>query len=94
MIATIGSVSTGHADFPPRETVEGSSDVFAEGAGVHRVGDSWITHCNNAGECHEGDTVSGSSTVYCNGRQVARIGDPISCGDRIATGKSTVIVGD
>ncbi|CDZ74875.1 hypothetical protein ING2D1G_0716 [Peptoniphilus sp. ING2-D1G] len=93
-IATIGSMSTGHGDFPPRSTVEGSSDVFAEGSGVHRVGDSWITHCNTVGVCHEGNTSIGSGTVFCNGKQVARVGDPISCGDAIATGKSTVSVGD
>ena len=92
-IATIGSMSTGHADFPARNTVQGSSNVFAEGAGVHRVGDTWVTHCNSQGVCHDGSTSKGSATVYCNGKQVARIGDPISCGDTIATGKATVNVG-
>lgn len=86
-------MSTGHADYPPRATPEGSSNVFAEGSGVHRVGDTWTTHCNSQGDCHEGTTSSGSATVYCNGKQVARIGDPISCGDKIATGKETVNVG-
>ena len=92
-IATIGSMSTGHADFPARNTVRGSANVFAEGQGVHRVGDSWVTHCNAEGTCHEGSTSSGSTTVFCNGKQVARIGDPISCGDTITTGKATVNVG-
>lgn len=66
-------MSTGHADYPPRATPEGSSNVFVEGSGVHRVGDTWTTHCN--------------------GKPVARIGDPISCGDKIATGKEMVNVG-
>lgn len=93
-IATITSVSTGHADWPPRMTPDGSSDVFAEGLGVHRQGDSWEIHCNTQNQCHKGVTARGSATVYCNGRQVARIGDPISCGDAIATGRETVFVGD
>lgn len=94
MIATIGSASMGHADFPPRSTSVGSSNVFAEGMGVHRIGDAWETHCNPEGVCHDGSTSSGSGTVFCNGKSVARVGDAISCGDTIATGKSTVIVGD
>lgn len=93
-IATITSTSTGHADWPPRSTSMGSSDVFAEGLGVHRQGDAWNTHCNTKNECHDGVTSKGSATVYCNGKQVARIGDPISCGDTIATGRQTVFVGD
>lgn len=92
-IATIGSMSTGHSGFPARNTVQGSQNVFAEGKGIHRVGDNWVTHCNAQGVCHDGSTVSGSTTVFCNGKQVARIGDSISCGDAIATGKATVNVG-
>lgn len=92
-IATIGSVSTGHSDWPSRNTVVGSSNVFSEGSGVHRVGDSWVTHCNSKNICHEGNTSSGSSSVFCNGKKVARIGDAISCGDMIATGKNSVNVG-
>lgn len=92
-IATITSISTGHGSWPSRRTVGGSSNVFAEGLGVHRVGDSWVVHCNSSNECHTGATSTGSSNVYCNGRKVARMGDSISCGDRIATGRDTVRVG-
>lgn len=93
-IATIKSVSTGHVDWPPRQTHEGSDDVFAEGLGVHRKGDGWPIHCNTSGECHLGKAEKVSRTVFCNGRGVARIGDLISCGDYIATGRKTVYVGD
>ena len=92
-IATITSMSTGHADFPARSTNDGSKNVFAESLGVHRVTDSWVTHCNPDGVCHDGSTSSGSKTVFCNGLQIARIGDSISCGDSIATGRNTVQVG-
>lgn len=91
--AYITSVSTGHGDFPPRATPDGSSNVIINGKGANRVGDSWPTHCNPAGVCHDGNTASGSSTVKVNGKPVARIGDPISCGGAIATGSSDVIIG-
>lgn len=93
-IATITSISTGHGDWPSRSTSQGSSNVFAEGLGVHRKGDEWITHCNSQKVCHTGSASGVSKTVFCNGRGVARVGDSISCGDRIATGRKTVFVGD
>lgn len=93
-VATKTSMSTGHGDWPPRPTAEWSPDVYAEGLNVHRVGDTWVTHCNTKGQCHVGATSGGSHTVYCNGKQVARIGDPVSCGETIATGRATVFVGD
>lgn len=92
-IATITSMSQGHGGWPARVTNQGSGNVFAEGLGVHRVGDSWETHCNPTGDCHSGSTSRGSSSVYCNGKPVARVGDSISCGDTIATGRATVFVG-
>lgn len=92
-IATITSKSTGHGSWPSRVTENGSKNVYANGLGVHRVGDGWQIHCNAEGICHGGATSSGSSTVFCNNRPVARVGDPISCGDSIATGRNDIEVG-
>lgn len=93
-MARITSWSTGHASWPPRQTDDGSKNVFVEGLRVHRVGDKWPVHCNSAGECHIGITVTGSKTVFCNGKQVARIGDDVDCSEKIKTGARTVYVGD
>lgn len=98
IVAVIGSVSTGHWCFPPRSTPAGSGNVFAQGIGVHRVGDGWNVHCCTHSDCehgcHGGNTSSGSSSVFVNKRPCARIGDGISCGDSIASSPAaTVIVG-
>lgn len=88
------SKSFGHGNYPSRVTDMGSPNVFANGKGAHRVTDSWETHCNDVGDCHEGDTVSGSGSVFVNGLPWARVGDSIDCGDSISTGSPDVMVGD
>lgn len=94
-IATIGSNESGHSTYPGRTTGVGSSNVFAAGRGVHRLGDSWGSHCNTVPpyDCHDGTTASGSGSVFANGKQVARVGDSISCGGNITTGINSVRVG-
>lgn len=94
-VATIGSNETGHGAYPGRTTSEGSSNVFAEGLGIHREGDSWGIHCKTVEpfDCHDGNTASGSSNVYCNSLAVARVGDSIDCGGSISTGIDSVRVG-
>ena len=98
-IATIGSTSMGHPPYPPSTATGGSSNVMAEGAGVHRVGDSWSLHGNPMSPLeppHSGTTITGSNTVFCNGFGIARLGDSIQCGpgvDTIGTGKATIMVG-
>lgn len=93
LASQLGSVCSGHGCFPPRQTPSGSSDVFVEGIGAHRLGDYWSVHCCPDHGCHAGTTVSGSSTVFVNGQPKARIGDMIDCGSTILTGCSTVFVG-
>lgn len=89
----LGDGSTGHGSWPPRNNIAASSNVYINGIGAHRQGDSWPTHCNPAPSCHAGSTASGSSTVFINGKQAARIGDPVDCGDTIAAGSSNVFIG-
>ncbi|MBR1658162.1 MAG: PAAR domain-containing protein [Synergistaceae bacterium] len=95
--ARLGDLCTGHECFPPRNSTEGSSDVFINGRPAHRQGDSWETHCCTHPEvphgCHAGSLSSGSSTVYVNGKQLGRIGDPVSCGSTVATGSGNVFAG-
>lgn len=88
-VARLGDECSGHGAFPPRANTGASSDVFIEGKGVHRQGDSWASHCD-PDTCHVGTTSGGSSTVFVNGEPIARIGDSVSCGSTIAEGSSSV----
>lgn len=96
--ARLGDICTGHECFPPRNSIEGSPDVFVNGRPFHRQGDGWAVHCCTHPEvphgCHGSVLALGSSSVYVNGRQAGRIGDPVACGGVIATGSSNVFVGD
>lgn len=89
-VTRLGDMSTGHGSWPARPSTSASGNVFAEGIAVHRVGDSWAVHCNPVPQCHDGVLSAGSGTVFVNGQPIGRIGDPISCGDTVATGASTV----
>ena len=91
-ISFLGAMSAGHDGFNPRPNLEASSNVFVNGKGIHRVGDSWEIHCDST-SCHDGVEASGSSSVFINGRALARIGDSISCGDIIAEGSPNVFSG-
>lgn len=55
---------------------EVSPDVFANGLGVHRLGDTGPTNCPHGGTFK---TVAGSSSVFVNGRPVIRVGDGTVC---------------
>jgi uncharacterized Zn-binding protein involved in type VI secretion len=94
-IVRLGDLSAGHPHcYHARPNTEASPNVFCNGRGVHRLGDSWDVH----GACsdhvpHEGVASSGSSSVYANGRPLCRIGDGISCGDTMAEGSDNVFAG-
>ena len=92
--ARLNDICTGHDDWPPRENIQGSPNVFVNNRNWHRQGDSWAIHCNAIPECHDGVLSSGSSTVYVNNKQAGRIGDPVSCGSSVATGSNNVFAGD
>lgn len=83
---------TGHGCFPPRPNVQGSTDVFVNGLGAHRVTDTWASHCCGP-VCHASVQAGGSGTVYVNGLSLARIGDPVACGSVCATGSQNVFAG-
>lgn len=91
-VSRLGDICSGHGCFPPRPSVEGSSNVFCNGIPVHRQGDAWSTHCCGT-PCHDGVLAQGSSTVFVNGKQCSRISDPVSCGSAIAQGSPNVFCG-
>lgn len=88
-----GDRCTGHGLFPPRESVEGSGDVFINGQSAHRVGDAWATHCNPVPVCHGGSLAGGSATVFVNGQPLGRVGDAVDCGSSVASGSADVFAG-
>lgn len=92
----LGDTGSGHPPcYPPRANTQGSSDVFANNIGVHRIGDSWPPHGSGPQPCppHPGTQSSGSSTVFANSLGIARVGDAISCGSTCVQGSGDVFCG-
>jgi uncharacterized Zn-binding protein involved in type VI secretion len=83
---------TGHGPFPPRPSVQASSDVYINNLGAHRVGDKWAAHC--AGKCHDSEQLTGASSVFVNNKALARVGDMIKCGSANAQGSPDVFSGE
>lgn len=93
-ISRIGDMSTGHGSFPPTAATAGSTDVFANGIGVVRVGDPYAPHGSPSPSVPHSRTLSaGSGSVFANGIAIGRIGDSISCGDASAAGSADVMSG-
>lgn len=91
-VARLEDKCTGHGCWPPRPNNEASSNVFVNGIGAHREGDSYEVHCCD-GNCHDSVLASGSSSVYVNGKQLGRIGDLVACGSTVAEGSGSVFAG-
>lgn len=83
----IGDLCTGHESFPPRPSISGSSDVFVNDIGSHRVGDLWAPHP------HDGILISGSASVFVNDAPKGRVGDMVDCGSMVLNGSDDVEVG-
>jgi uncharacterized Zn-binding protein involved in type VI secretion len=92
-VTRLGDRCTGHGAYPPRSNTSASNNVFVNGIGAHRQGDSWAVHCNPRPSCHGSVLGSGSSSVYVNGKQLGRIGDPVACGSAVANGSGNVFAG-
>jgi len=92
-VVRLGDICTGHGCYPARANISASSDVFVNGLGVHRVGDSWSAHSCPDTPPHGSTQASGSGSVFVNGKAVARVGDSIACGSSNATGSSNVFIG-
>lgn len=72
-----------------------SGNVFINGLGAHRLGDTGPCNCPHAGTFA---TTGGSGTVFINGRAATRIGDATTCqscgmGGHHTTGSGNVIIG-
>ena len=96
-VCVIGDKDLVHCSVPSR--AGGSSNVFVNGIGISRQGDSNTTHklppfppprpC----PVHSASISSGSSTVKINGKGCGRVGDGISGCTSVAAGSSNVFAG-
>lgn len=89
----LGDNDSGHDACPPTGLVTASSNVYINGKGAGRVGDSYSPHSCIEHPPHVGHIASGSSTVFINGRRAGRVGDAVDCGGSVAQGSENVLVG-
>ena len=90
----LGDLDTGHDDCPGTPLNSASGNVFINGKGAGRLGDSYVVHSCPMHPPHSGVIASGSATVFINGKKSARIGDAVSCGGAVAQGSDNVFIGD
>lgn len=82
--------SVGHC-YSPRQCLNGSPDVFADGKTIVRKTDDYgQTHSCGDNTHSMSKAFTGSSTVLINGLGVHRTGDLVSCGDTAGAGSPTV----
>ena len=87
-----GDLCTGHDGYPPRQSLEGSSDVTVNGKDVHRTGDAWDLH-SLGNSVHDSTMGQGLATVTVNGKAIARVDDPVNCGSTVLLGSPDVTAG-
>lgn len=92
-VTRLGDNDSGHDQCNPRNLSSASSNVYINGRGCGRVGDSYPVHGCPVHVPHSGNIASGSATVFVNGRKCARVGDPVNCGGNVAQGSSNVFCG-
>ena len=87
----LGDKTIGHCFFPT-PSIQASFNVFINGRGAVRIGDSYLPHrCGK--KVHQGKLARGSRKVFINGRAAGRVGDQLSCGDTVAVGSTNVFIG-
>jgi len=89
-LTRLGDPLTGHGCYPDHNIAEASNNVFVNGIGASRAGDSSTVHC--CPPCHSG-VMSGANSVFINGRSAQKVGDPVSCGSTQTGGSPNVFIG-
>lgn len=91
--------TTAHSPCSPGQCSIGSENVIINNKLAFRVGDKDTPHgvpVSTPGGIvcvpHVTSLTQGSPNVYVNGRPLGRIGDNFSCGIKVASGSSNVIV--
>lgn len=93
-VTRLGDLNTGHDSCAPVALASASPNVFINGKGAGRVGDTYAEHGCKSHSAHAGTITSGSSTVFVNGKPIACVGDAVSCGGTVAQGSPNVFVGN
>ena len=89
-----GTCDKGLPDCPHARSGTNSSvsgDVFVNGLGAHRRGDTGPCNCPHGGTFA---TTGGSGSVFVNGRAAVRIGDATTCQSCGKSGSHTTGSGD
>lgn len=92
-VTRLGDADTGHDACPPTNLVSASGNVFVNGKGCGRIGDSYAPHSCPDHPTHSGVIASGSATVFINKIPCGRIGDAVSCGGSVAQASGNVFAG-
>jgi uncharacterized Zn-binding protein involved in type VI secretion len=92
-VTRIGDADVSHCSGMVRAA--GSSNVFVNGIGVSRQGDTNTAHLLPGVPCpsHAAVIALGSSTVKVNGKGCGRVGDAIASCTAVAAGSSNVFAG-
>lgn len=93
-LAHHGSVTTGHATYPPTTLIATQTKVLVEGIPACIEGNLIVPHTNTVKpyDTHSGAVIADTSKVYITGVKAAQIGDSIGCGDMIAQASSKVSI--
>ena len=89
-VARIGDTNVPHCS--GHNVQSGSGDVFVNGIGAARKGDSSTPHLLPGSPCpgHSSTLTGGSGSVFVNGRPINRVGDPYGGCTAIARGSPNV----
>lgn len=89
----LGDSCTGHDACGPMPLTKASNNVFINGKGAGRVGDTYSPHGCIGHPTHSDYISQGSSTVFINGIPAGRIGDSVSIGGSVQGGSPNVFIG-
>lgn len=88
-----GDCCTGHDSCAPVPLTGCSPNVFVNGKGAGRVGDSYATHGCVVHSPHADVISAGSGSVFINGIPAGRVGDTVSIGGSVRDGSGNVFIG-
>jgi len=81
-----------HSPCSPEQCGPGSDNVIIQGLPAYRVTDKTVPHGFVLCVPHVTPLVQGSKNVLINNRQAGRVGDAHSCGVKVVSGSSKVII--
>jgi uncharacterized Zn-binding protein involved in type VI secretion len=81
-----------HVPCAPEQCGPGSDNVIIQGLPAYRVTDKTVPHGFVLCVPHVTPLVQGSKNVLINNRQAGRVGDAHSCGVKVVSGSSKVII--